>query len=303
MGSVVVGCASVLLLGGCSTPAPTSPTPDSPLPAVATSAATPAEPTLPLGGREIFPEHRVVALYGAAGSGALGDLGVGTPDDAAARLARVAKPYETPTKPVLGVMELIVHVADPQPGPAGCYSHGTDMRQARAYLDAARRHRQMLVLDIQPGQCDFMSQTREWAPLLAEPDVGLALDAEWRMPQGAIPGQQVGTVDAAEVNDVSGWLAGIVRDKRLPQKLFVLHQFTPDMISRPETLANRPELAGVTHIDGFGSIPDKLTKYRELLTSSRFHPGFKLFFTEDRPMMTPRAVLGLIPPPEYISYQ
>src|SRR6266540_5756448 len=48
---------------------------------------------LPLGGRRIFPDFRVVAFYGAPQSHALGALGIGSPDHAARRLAREARPY------------------------------------------------------------------------------------------------------------------------------------------------------------------------------------------------------------------
>ena len=35
---------------------------------------------------------------------------------------------------------------------------------------------------------------------LREPDVGLALDPEWRMAPGQVPGDVIGRVDAREVN-------------------------------------------------------------------------------------------------------
>jgi hypothetical protein len=51
-------------------------------------AERPAE--LPRGGRSILPEYRVVAFYGAPQSDELGALGIGTPAQAARRLARTA---------------------------------------------------------------------------------------------------------------------------------------------------------------------------------------------------------------------
>ncbi|MBJ7290698.1 hypothetical protein [Williamsia sp.] len=257
---------------------------------------------LPRGGRTVFPRFRMVALYGAADGGGLGALGLGTPDDAARRLEQQADTYARPDRPVLPVMELIVTIADPTPGPDGCFAHPTDIDDGWKYLRAAREHRQMLVLDIQPGRCDFLSQTRRWEPLLAQPDVGLALDAEWRMPAGVVPGQQIGTVSAAEINTVTTWLADLTRRRALPQKPLLLHQFTVDMITDRDALAAPPELAVISHTDGFGSIPDKMTKYRAL-TSPRLHSGFKLFYTQDKPLMSPAQVLGLQPPPDFISYQ
>ncbi len=272
-------------------------------PSIVANAAVPdLRPELPRGGRTLFPRSRLVALYGAADGGGLGALGIGTPDEAAVRLDRQAADYVRPGRPVLPVMELIVTVADPTPGPNGCYAHDTDIGAAWRYLQAARAHRQLLVLDIQPGQCDFLAQTKRWEPLLVQPDVGLALDAEWRMPRGVAPGTEIGSTTAAEVNTTTAWLAALVREHDLPQKPVVLHQFTPDMIIGREALDTPPELAMIGHVDGFGTAPTKITKYREL-TDPRLHTGFKLFYTQDTGLMTPDQVLALAPGPDYISYQ
>ena len=47
--------------------------------------------------------------------------------------------------------------------------------------------------------------------------MGLALDAEWRLAPGQLPLQQIGSVDAAEINKTSQWLATLTRDNQLPQ--------------------------------------------------------------------------------------
>jgi len=62
------------------------------------------------------------------------------------------------------------------------------------------------------GRTDFLTEARRYEDLLREPDVGLALDPEWRLGPDQRHLEQVGTVDASEVNEVSAWLAGIVRD-------------------------------------------------------------------------------------------
>lgn len=258
---------------------------------------------LPRGGRVVFPRYRLVALYGTPGDGGgLGDLGVGTPDQAAGRLERQAAAYGRPGREVLPVMELIVTVADATPGPDRCYAHHVSAAEVWRYLRAARARKQFVVLDVQPGQCDFLAQARHWSALLAQPDVGLALDPEWRMPAGVVPGAQIGGVSAGEINTVAVWLAGITRSGGLPQKPFVLHQFVPDMITDKTALATPPELAVINHTDGFGSTAAKVAKYGSL-TTPRLHPGFKLFYTEDTTLMTPTDVLNLQPTPDYISYQ
>ncbi|GAA1907215.1 hypothetical protein [Williamsia serinedens] len=300
----VAAAAAALLLGtaacGASTPAP--PADSSPRVESASSAAAPTPPELPRGGRVLFPGQRLVALYGTDDGGGLGALGVGTPDQAAVRLEQQAAAYARPGRPVLPVMEMIVTVADPTPGPGGCYSHPIADADVDRYLAAARAHRQMLVLDVQPGQCPFLPQVQRWTRFLTQPDVGLALDAEWRMPSGVVPGTQIGTVSGGEVNGVVTWLADLTRRGALPQKPLVLHQFTPDMITGRGGVLTPPELALIAHTDGFGTTGTKVRKYAEL-ADPRMHPGFKVFYRQDIGVMNPAQVLALAPSPDYISYQ
>src|SRR5437763_16834351 len=59
----------------------------------AQAAKPPPPPELPRGDRTIFPRYRVVAYYGAPQDPQLGELGIGTPDHAAAKLERPAGKY------------------------------------------------------------------------------------------------------------------------------------------------------------------------------------------------------------------
>ncbi|GAA4941365.1 hypothetical protein [Actinomycetospora succinea] len=295
--------ALLLAVAGCAAPAAGEEERPGPVPPAPVAAPSPPPRELPRGGRTIFPQHRVVAFYGTAGTDALGVLGEGTPDEAGERLEEVAAAFATPGRTVLPAMELIVTVANATPGLEGDYSTDITPDAARTYLDAARTRGQLLVLDVQPGTSDFLSAVRVWEPLLREPDVGLALDPEWRMAPGEVPGEVIGGVSAAEVNAVSAWLSAIVTDGDLPQKLFVLHQFTASMITEPEQLATPPGLAVVQHIDGFGAPENKRGKYAQLRRPGQLHPGFKLFYDEDTPTLSPAETLGLSPPPDLVTYQ
>ena len=125
------------------------------------------------------------------------------------------------------------------------------------YLRAAGGAKALLVLDIQPGRGDFLAEARRLERWLAQPDVGLALDPEWRVGPSEVPGKVIGSVSAEEVNAVSGYLAGLVRRHDLPEKLFVLHQFTDDMLRDKARIARRRGLATTVNIDGFGGPPDQ----------------------------------------------
>lgn len=293
---MVIVLAIVILAGGSG---------DSPQGTKA-AAATEAPAALPRGGRLIFPRYRVVAFYGAPQDPQLGELGIGSPAHAARKLERQALPYRRGGRPILPAFELISTVASGSPGPQGRYSDRLPRRTIDRYLKAARAARALLILDIQPGHVDVMEEVRALRPYLEQPDVSLALDPEWKVPDGQVPGKVIGSTDAAEVNLVSTYLSAIVRARNLPQKLLVVHQFTNNMIARKELLAQPPGVALTLNVDGFGDQPNKIAKYDEFTrppVARRFHPGFKLFYHEDTNLMSPGRVVRLRPRPEFVIYE
>ena len=149
---------------------------------------------LPGGGFQILPGRRVVAFYGAPQDDQLGVLGIGPPDRAAERLLRQAEPYDDKRQPVLPALELISTIASAAPGTDGSYSDRQTGHVIERYLAAAREAEALLILDIQPGRADFMDEVEHLAEYLAEPDVGLALDPEWHLGPGELPGQVIGAV-------------------------------------------------------------------------------------------------------------
>jgi hypothetical protein len=258
---------------------------------------------LPRGGRSILPEFRVVAYYGAPQSHELGALGIGSPDHAVRRLARQAEPYERKSRPVLPALELITVIANADPGDDGMYRARQPDAVIRRYLRAARRAKALLMLDIQPGRSDFFTETTRLRKWLKQPDVSLALDPEWRVRDGEVPGQIIGHVESREVNATSAWLAQLVARYKLPEKLFVVHQFTDDMVDE-RALKPREGLATVLNVDGFGSQPAKKSKYRDFTRQApdAYH-GFKLFYEEDTDMMRPPEVMRLRPRPVLVVYE
>jgi hypothetical protein len=297
IGVALLGAASLLLRGGGGGDRPASATRRA-------ATATPAPPQLPGGGRRLLPDRRIVAFYGAPQAAELGELGIGTPASAARRLAKQARPYQRKTRPVLPAMELIAVVAAAHPGEGERYNTRQEPRVINRYLRAARKAKALLILDIQPGRSDFFTEAQRLRRWLKEPDVGLAIDPEWRMAPGQIPGKVIGSVEAREVNATSAWLAQIVQRRNLPEKLFLIHQFTDDMVDDTQ-LQERPGLSMVLNTDGFGGRELKIAKYHDFTRSPRpfFHRGFKLFYREDTGLMKPRQVLRLRPPPDVVIYE
>jgi hypothetical protein len=161
----------------------------------------------------------------------------------------------------------------------------------------------LVILDLQPGRESFLPQAKRLEKFLVQPHVGLALDPEWRMPKGKVPGRTIGRVGAAEVNSVSSYVSGLVARHRLPEKLFVLHQFRGSMLPDVQKIAKRPGLALVQHVDGFGTRSEKDATWRRLRRPEQFHMGYKLFYDEDVKRYQAADVLKFKPVPELISFQ
>jgi len=272
---------------------------------VPTSSSTPDLPkTLPGGAPKIFAQNRIlIAYYGTAGSGALGVLGEKSPDAIFQQLVRAARPFARNGRTVQPVFELIVTVAHAGPTRTGMYSSDIDRVQVQRYIDAAHRHGVLLVLDLQPGRANFLAVAKRWEWALKDPWVGLALDPEWRMGARQVPGRVIGSVGAAEVNQVSRWVDDLAEREALPKKVFMLHQFRTSMIRGIEKIVPRKNLALVQHVDGFGPPGAKLSTYRTVAKPRQFAMGFKLFYDEDVPRMTAAQVLRIRPQVRFVSFQ
>ncbi len=252
----------------------------------------------------MFDGRILVAYYGTAGTDSLGVLGDGSIPAVTARLRAAAAPFAAASgKQVQIVYELIATVADGFPGPDGTYSHDLPRSQVQPYLTAARKNHALLVLDLQPGRSSFLTVAKRYAWVLRQPEVGIALDPEWRMGPGQVPGQVFGSVSAAEVNATAAYVAGIARQYRLPQKVFILHQFTPSMVQDISAIRPVKGLAMVQHVDGWGAQADKLATYRSVARPKQFVMGFKLFYRDDENMFTPTQLLRAVPGVQYVSYQ
>ena len=267
---------------------------------------------LPGGGLLLFepgdenPDRRMVAAYGHPSTGALGVLGEQGPEAAVERLQSIAEGYGADGSAILPTFEIIATVASASAGIDGDYSSVTDHQAIRPWIDTAAANGVYVVLDLQPGRSDFLSQAKHYEEFLRLPHVGLALDPEWRLKPDQVHLRQVGTVDAAEINQVVDWLAGIVREEALPQKLLIVHQFRFSMITNRELIETPPELAVLIHMDGQGSLGAKYNTWNTLTgeaDADRFYWGWKNFYDEDSPLATPEQVLELSPNIVFVSFQ
>jgi hypothetical protein len=263
---------------------------------------------LPGGGQQVFGSRQFVALYGTPGTPSMGVLGEQDLAGAVQRTKDVAAPYQALTdKTVVPMFEIIATVAAGSAGADGNYSHELDAATLRPWIDEAAAAGIYVVIDLQPGRTDFLTQARQYEELLRLPNVGLAIDPEWRLAPDQVHLRQIGAVDTAEINAVTQWLAELTNQHSLPQKMVVLHQFRPSMIRDRASLdMSHPELALLIHADGLGGQPDKQASWRALHQDAPagIAWGWKNFYDEDTPMLDPtQTVRDVSPVPDLVTYQ
>lgn len=262
---------------------------------------------LPGGGQIMFPGHRLVALYGHPGTPSLGVLGQQDLAASIARAKQMAAAYRPLSRlPVIPTFEIIATVAEASPGADGEYSYETPVSSLLPWVQRATASGMYVVLDLQPGRASLLTEAKLYERLLKLPDVGLALDPEWKLQPGQLPLQQIGHVDISEVNSVIRWLAALTARYQLPQKVLVLHQFRLSMIAGEQDLdTSHGDLAIVVHMDGQGTPAEKQSTWNAVTGAapSGVYFGWKNFFVKDHPMLTPQQTMTKTPTPVMISYQ
>lgn len=262
---------------------------------------------LPGGGLALFPGRRLVALYGTPGTPGLGVLGEQDADASIARAQELAAEFE-PYSDVQTVpaFEIIATVAQGDAGPDGDYSGEIGAEELRPWVEKAGEEGVYVVLDLQPGRANFLDQAKIYEELLRMPHVGLALDPEWRLTSTQRPLGQIGRVEAAEVNSVIDWLADLTAEEDLPQKLLVLHQFRLSMLQDQDQIdMSRDEVQVLIHMDGQGTTGEKDSTWQAVVDAAQAGTplGWKNFYDEDEPMLTPEQTMTREPTPFMISYQ
>jgi hypothetical protein len=254
----------------------------------------------------ILPSRRIVSYYGnplASGMGVLGEL---PPDKLFPRLRAQAEAYRSADRDraVMPALELVAVVAQGEPGPDGLYRLRMENDLIERVAGWAEEHGFLLILDVQIGRGKVDDEVRWLLPFLKRPNIHLALDPEFAMPSGHVPGERIGTMDASAINGALRALAELVEAERVPPKLLVVHRFTEEMVTSPQKIATDPRVQVVMVMDGFGTPSVKTRQYDELIAQPRVqYTGFKLFYRHDEPLMTPEQVILLEPAPDLIIYQ
>jgi hypothetical protein len=204
---------------------------------------------------------------------------------------------------VLPALHMVVTVAQGKPGKSGMYRLRQPDELIERVLSWAEDRRWIVFLDVQIGGSSVAAELSRLVKYLERPYVHLALDPEYAMQPGGIPGRRVGTLDAAQVNEAVQ-LTTIVDRQNIPPKVLVVHRFTQGMLTIYEQIKLDQRVQVVVNMDGFGPPRIKEDAYKSFIALEPVQfTGFKLFYKKDRPMMPPERVLGLTPKPVYIQYQ
>ena len=298
----------------------------------ADSAKWPVPGPPPLPG-SILPEHRIIAYYGNPRSTRMGIMGQVPPDSMLPRLEKVAMQWALADRDrkVMPALHLIATVAQGKPGSGSKYRLRMGDSLLSLVASWAEERGWIVFLDIQTGHSTVAAELEPLVPYLERPYVHLALDPEFAMKSGGVPGRRIGTLDASDVNHAVEVLSRIVAEKKLPPKVLVVHRFTRKMLTNTDSIRRDPRVQVVIQMDGFGSPAHKQDAYRLWISPQPVqYAGFKLFYKNDRDprtkaagftpscdqvtyelvgcgddgLMTPEQVIGsLYPVPLYIQYQ
>ena len=225
------------------------------------------------------------------------------------QLARQSAPYAAEGRAVVPVFEFLATLAHASAGKDKTYRSRSDDAQIGKYLAAVRKVKGVLLLGIQPGRADFLPEVKAYERWLTEPDVGIALDPEWAVEPGKVPGRSFGHTTGSELDVVAAYLSQLVTAHALPEKVMVYHQLSPQIVSAEQRLHPHRGIVLVKSVDGIGSPGAKAGTYARVLKTipKGVHPGFKLFFEEDlergHRLMRPAEVLALRPRPVYVMYE
>ena len=254
----------------------------------------------------LLPGCRIVAYYGNPMSKRMGILGEIKPDSMLARLAKQAAAYAAvdSARPALPALELIATVAQAGPGRSGQYRARMPDTLIARVMGWAEANHYLVILDIQTGRSTVASEMVPLMKYLARPYVHLALDPEFSIGATKIPGKVIGRMDASDVNVASSMLAALVDSLKLPPKMLIVHRFTSPMLSNHQRIKLDPRVQIVIDMDGFGPPRLKYGSYKAYVHDRPVqYAGFKLFYKNDKPMLTPAEVMEMDPVPLFIMYQ
>ncbi|RDC63495.1 hypothetical protein AHMF7616_02100 [Adhaeribacter pallidiroseus] len=259
----------------------------------------------------ILPGKRIIAFYGSPLSKRMGILGELPPDEMLAKLDIEVSKWEKadPKTPVQPALHLIAVTAQNEPGVSGKYR----LHLANSVIDSvlliAQARQALVFLDIQLGTSTLQEELPLLEGYLKMPNVHVGIDAEFALKPGKVPGRNIGSFDAKDINYATEYLAQVAEENQLPPKLLIVHRFTQPMITNFKKIKLNPYCQIVMHMDGWGSPTIKRSSYQKYIKGEPVqYAGIKIFYKNDIKrkgwrLLRPKEILALTPKPYYIQYQ
>ncbi|MDR0557639.1 MAG: hypothetical protein LBG43_07225 [Treponema sp.] len=267
--------------------------------------------------RSILLNNDILVYYGHPNSVNMGILGRYSMEELDSRLTKLADEYKKAGgRNIITAFYIIYGTVWPE-GEIGIINNELLMK----YINYAQKRNMLVFIDHQIGKYDPVTAIKRMLPYLKHPNVHLALDPEWRTTK---PMKEIGTVTAAEINQVQQIMEEYLKANNIPgERMLVIHQFKPWMISNRAELKSSFSKVRLVHCaDGFGNPAQKLGSYKANAfddynaaypvkpTLNMPVKAFKLFYNFnipgagfDRPLLTPKDVYALNPRPYVIMYQ
>lgn len=248
------------------------------------------------------PFHKITWLtyYGRPGVPVMGILGEHEIAQLTPLLKAQAQAYDTANADELrvqGAFHLVYGMATKAPGADNRHLAFLTDEVVEAYIKAAQAEKLAVILDIQIGALSPVDALAVGFPWLKYENVHLALDPEFAMAhQGqAWPGDPIGYVTAAQINDAQAAMQAYLVANNLPgERILLVHQFLDTMIVDKADLDwSYDRIALTISADGWGGPWGKISKYNDFIDDATHFSAFKLFYRWDQPLMTPREALGV----------
>ncbi len=263
--------------------------------------------------------NMIVALYGRPHIKTMGTLGQQPLAQTIQKAKAKAKLYEK----VLGNgqhvtpgFDLIYEMATSSPGKNGKYVITLNEKTLLEYITAAQKNGIVVFIDVQLGKKSPAQAVKPLLKYLKYDNVHIAVDPEFSVDNLKVrPGKKIGSITGTQINAVQHMMRDYIKANGIKDdKIFLVHMFTEHMVTDKKAVKYTDRVHLVMHLDGHGSPALKIKTYNGLYNAARASKvvgGFKVFYKQDKPMMTPREVLGLEPVrnrrvkdmPKIITYQ
>ncbi len=254
----------------------------------------------------IIGNKQIISYYGNPYTPDMGVLGTADLETIASELEARATRYDqlNGDMGVIPAIHLVYAVAQYYPTDNGLYLQYVSDEDVHRYLDLTERHGMLLFLDLQIGRSSVAAEIRKVLPYLRYPQVHLAIDPEFAVSGTEVPGSDLGSLRAKDIDEAQALLQELVDEEGLPPKILIVHQFVDSMLQDTSAIRPYDGVELVFDMDGFGPAAVKRAEYEQLAAEPyAVHTGIKLFFRHDPDMMSEEDVMRLQPTPTVVIYQ